>query len=442
MSGRTSPFRKSPLTRREWLAASAAVLGSACRHRKASGYPGYALVATSGENSVAVVDLNRFQLAKKIELNAAPSAVIATQSRSYALTPANGTVHLLDGDQLRKTGSIRLGDHIDSIRLTPDGRRLAGISGKSREMVVADVESGKQLHRFGLDYEPLDFDLQVHAESKAVYAAISGRTVGDGASGTAEFIDLTNRRRRRAELNGRLGDIRFRLDGALALLANYDQHSLMAIDTATGRVITEIALAMRPGTLFQFRPGATVRFGQRHGWHCDRVSIPHTGRGPNPMLRVMPRAQWFAPTLLRTCLLRAARVLKSASSTFDSRKVIAVVQAGQMPNHITITPDQQYALVLNEASGDMAVIRITTITANRRKSGSFAIFHGAGGRQADRHRYHFRLVLSGASRLRFNASRLALNNRVHSIAVEIRQECGQDADGRQKRANAINEIGA
>jgi YVTN family beta-propeller protein len=54
----------------------------------------------------------------------------------------------------------------------------------------------------------------------------------------------------------------------------------------------------------------------------------------------------------------------------NSRKVIAVVQAGQMPNHITITPDQQYALVLNEASGDMAVIRITTITANRRKSGA------------------------------------------------------------------------
>ena len=59
------------LSRREWLASGTALLASACTHRKASGYPGYALVATSGENSVAAVDLNRFQLVKKIDLNAA-----------------------------------------------------------------------------------------------------------------------------------------------------------------------------------------------------------------------------------------------------------------------------------------------------------------------------------------------------------------------------------
>ena len=60
------------------------------------------------------------------------------------------------------------------------------------------------------------------------------------------------------------------------------------------------------------------------------------------------------------------------------------MQAGQMPSHITITPDQQYALVLNEASGDMAVIRITTITANRRKTGaSLFSMVPVGGRPVD-----------------------------------------------------------
>jgi YVTN family beta-propeller protein len=303
-------------------------------------------------------------------LNAAPSAVIATQSRSYALTPANGTVHLLDGDQLRKTGSIRLGDHIDSIRLTPDGRRLVGISGKSREMVVADVESGKQLHRFELDYEPLDFDLQVHAESKAVYAAISGRTVGDGATGTAEFIDLTNRRRRRVELNGRLGDIRFRLDGALALVANYDEHSLVAIDTGTAGVICEIALAMRPENLcFGSQEGQLFVSGS--GMDGIAIVFPYRTLDVDQTLLAghAPGAMVCSDT--PSYLFVASRAGSEISIVdIDSRKVIAVVQAGQMPNHITITPDQQYALVLNEASGDMAVIRITTITANRRKSGA------------------------------------------------------------------------
>ena len=41
-----------------------------------------------------------------------------------------------------------------------------------------------------------------------------------------------------------------------------------------------------------------------------------------------------------------------------TRKVIAVVQAGQGTRQILITPDDQFALVLNEYSGDLAVIRI------------------------------------------------------------------------------------
>ena len=36
---------------------------------------------------------------------------------------------------------------------------------------------------------------------------------------------------------------------------------------------------------------------------------------------------------------------------------------GQEPRHILITPDKQYALVLNRKSGDMAVIRIYSLTS-------------------------------------------------------------------------------
>ena len=66
----------------------------------------------------------------------------------------------------------------------------------------------------------------------------------------------------------------------------------------------------------------------------------------------------------------------------DSRRVIAVMQAGQMPSHITITPDQQYALVLNEASGDMAVSvsRPSRPTAANRELRCFPWFRSAAGR--------------------------------------------------------------
>jgi DNA-binding beta-propeller fold protein YncE len=353
------------LSRREWLASGTALLASACTHRKASGYPGYALVATSGENSVAAVDLNRFQLVKKIDLNSAPSAVIATQRQSYALTPANGTVHLLDGEQLRKVGSIRLGDHVDTVRLTPDGGRLVGISAKSRQLIVADVGTGKLLYRLSLGYEPLDFDLQVHSESQAVYAAISG-----GASGTVEFIDVTTKNRRRAQLNGTLGDIRFRLDGALALVGNYDDRTLVAVDTATAGVICEIALAMRPEN-FCFNSDQGQLFISGSGMDGVAIVFPYRTLEVDQTLLAGHAPGAMACSEKPAYLFVASRAGSEISIVnIDSRKVIAVTQAGQMPGHISITPDQQYALVLNEASGDMAVIRITTITANRRKSGA------------------------------------------------------------------------
>jgi YVTN family beta-propeller protein len=45
-----------------------------------------------------------------------------------------------------------------------------------------------------------------------------------------------------------------------------------------------------------------------------------------------------------------------------TKNVVAVTPVGTEPSYITITPDDQYALVLNQASGDMAVIRIPNVT--------------------------------------------------------------------------------
>ncbi|MCX6634823.1 MAG: hypothetical protein NT090_07045, partial [Acidobacteria bacterium] len=52
----------------------------------------------------------------------------------------------------------------------------------------------------------------------------------------------------------------------------------------------------------------------------------------------------------------------------ETHKAIAAAPTGAEPGHITITPDNQYALVLNRRSGDMAVIRIAAVIAKRSKS--------------------------------------------------------------------------
>jgi hypothetical protein len=49
----------------------------------------------------------------------------------------------------------------------------------------------------------------------------------------------------------------------------------------------------------------------------------------------------------------------------ESGKLVALVTVGSRPGQIVLTPDREYALVLNENSGDMAVIRIFSLGGNQ-----------------------------------------------------------------------------
>ena len=45
-----------------------------------------------------------------------------------------------------------------------------------------------------------------------------------------------------------------------------------------------------------------------------------------------------------------------------SRRLVAVVQVGQGPCDIVLTPDNQYAMSVDEVSGDLAVIRLSAFS--------------------------------------------------------------------------------
>ncbi len=63
--------------------------------------------------------------------------------------------------------------------------------------------------------------------------------------------------------------------------------------------------------------------------------------------------------------------------SIDNRRVIAQIPVGQRPGQILLTPDDEYALVLNEQSGDVAVIRLLNIRdadLNSRRSRTAPLF--------------------------------------------------------------------
>ncbi len=91
--------------------------------------------------------------------------------------------------------------------------------------------------------------------------------------------------------------------------------------------------------------------------------------GRHLTLGALPYANVFRPSGLRC--FGARRMLEVTTPD-----VLAAVKVGQEPCFITFTPDNQYALVVNHRSGDLAVIRLATITqgGSQRRSRTAPLF--------------------------------------------------------------------
>lgn len=351
-------------TRRQWFVSGIFPLVSACRRRKSVGYSGYALIATSGEKSVAVLDLMRFRLEKSIPLPAEPTAIVSSPSsgRAYVLTPSTGSIHALDGD-LQVAGSIRLADSLSEIRLTPDGKRIVAIS-SAEELIDTHAHSLRVNRRYKLGAEPRHLDL-----GSGDYVAIS-----TGKHGLVELLQLTSGQRWSCRLPGPIGALRFRADGKLLLVANLGERSLVALSVPKLEIIAELPLAMTPNNLC-FGGGGGQLFVSGEG--MDGVAIVF----PYQMLEVEQTVLAGRDPGIMACSENPDYLFVGSASGTDvcvlniyNRRMIGIVEVTQKPTFITITPDSQYALILDEQSGNMAVIHITAIrttgTAGRYKSGA------------------------------------------------------------------------
>lgn len=344
------------MTRRSWLGLGTALLTSACRRTKWTGYWGYALIATSGENSLSVVDLSTFRLLRKIPLGAPPVQVLRSQGsgRSYALTPSTDSVHILDGN-LTVALSRRLGDGLLQIQAAPDGESLFALAAHSRELIEVEAATLRVVRRCKLSAIPNTFDIS-HMRHAAVSSA-AGQMV--------ELFDLRSGQRKRAELAGPVGAVRFRADSQLLLATQPNARAITAIDVNTMRFITELPLAMRPENLC-FNPDQGQLFVSGSGMDGVAVVFPYNtievdqtvlaGRDPGVMACSDQPAYLFVASASGSdvCILN-----------IDSRKLIGIVDIGGRASFIAITPDNQYALFLNPTSGDMAVIHISAINLGR-----------------------------------------------------------------------------
>lgn len=345
------------LSRRKWLAVTASAFSVGCGREKGTGYFGYGLVANAGDNSLTAIDLTSFRVVKTLGIKGSPSQVVNGGGKAYVLTPSLGTVQVVD-NSLNLTKTQKVSDHLSQIGLSKDGRELWALAGHANQLIACDLNTLDVMsrHKLSVRADSMDF-------SSTGYVAVAS------ASGAVELLEMRTGQRSRTQTPA-LGAIRFRADGKMLLCANLQNRSLLALDVPSLQVISELPLAMQPEHLC-FNHDQGQLFVSGSGMDGVAVVFPYqilevdqtllAGRAPGTMTCSEAPAYLFvgSSTGSNVCILN-----------IDTRKVVGFVGTGGKPTLITVTPDSQYALVLDQASGDMGVIHIPAIRANKWKSGA------------------------------------------------------------------------
>ena len=335
----------------------------ACRRKRGSGFPGYAFVANQEGQAIAAVDLTSFILARYIPLQASPTAVIADAARKsvYALTPETGAVHEIDPGRLAVRRYLRVARRAVSMRMSPDGADLWVLASDPRQLARVSLNSFRSAGQILLPGDPADFDLSPDGG----LAAVSG-----GAQGIVSLLDLrTGKAGKPVHAAEVAGSVRFRPDGKQLLVADTAGRVLAFLEAPSGRVVTNLALAIKP---------------EHFCYKADGGELFVTGEGLDAVVIVNPYYTEVTETMLAGRAPAAMAFSRSPEYLFvanpptgdvtildvETRRMVAVVSVGQEPNFVTMTPDDQYALILNRRSGNMAVIRLAAIVRNRTRLGA------------------------------------------------------------------------
>jgi hypothetical protein len=361
-------------TRRGFLAAGAA-LAAACGRKPAEGFRGIACVALAGDRAIAVVDLLAFALRYNISLSCRPSALLAhpTPERpaAFAAGTTEGGSALLERVDLaarKVVARVFVGQGAPVVRTDPRGFLWSAAGEPKLRAWHADgLRPGPQLN---LAARALDFDLSPVAPLACV--CLEG--------GFVQFADLASGKvSEPVRCGADASAARFRQDGRVVMVACRGESLLRVFDTPSRRIMTELPLALRPDQLC-----TSVEGGQ----------LFITGEGRDAVVTVYPYTTEIALTSLSgrkpghmACSENPRYLFVSNPSAgsltvydIDTQKVVAVIGVGVEPGVIVITPDQHYALVLNQGSSDIAVIRIAAIKAGRARRAPLFTMVPVGGR--------------------------------------------------------------
>jgi DNA-binding beta-propeller fold protein YncE len=342
------------------LIAAAAGAASACGPAKAVGYRGYCLVANRAGRDIGVVDLLRFRLRRQIPLDAEPSEIVAHPSapKAFVLTPDTGTVWEIDTERLTVSRRIRPGARALNMSLAPGGKALWVLSRDPAELVELPFDSFAPRHRVSLPWAPNGFTLG--AGNLAAVASYANRAIAVVSLGRAAIDRVIDAKDEPSILH-------FRQDGAQLIAGSHPDRALTIFDPASGKTVVRLPVAIAPRNFCPDNTGGQL-YVTGDGMDAVVVIYPYeTEVGQTILAGHAPDA--MAVTLGDSPLLLVANPendrITALDATNTGKSLVTVVDVGQEPHRIVMTPDNEYALALNRRSGDLSVIRRISLSNGR-----------------------------------------------------------------------------
>jgi len=291
-----------------------------------------------------------------VELLKRPEVTAAIKRPSvYALTPGTGSVHEIQIDTLRFARKLAVASQAITMALAVDEGTLYVLAREPRALIAVDIETFKTAWKLALPDQPVGLALSP-----------DGNTAAVSSDQAVYLVDLETRRLSAPLGQGEYGPVRFLTDGKTLVAGNRGERLLSAYSVAARRLITHLPISLRPDQFCFSRDGGQL-FVTGKGMDTvvvvwDLFSTPNVG--DTVLAGHAPGAMDVSDDLLFVASPTSGDVSILSTTT---RKVIAVVPVGSDPGFIRVMANDQYALILNRKSGDMAILSVPAITKNKNR---------------------------------------------------------------------------
>jgi YVTN family beta-propeller protein len=266
----------------------------------------------------------------------------------------------IGADDLKGAWRVRLPGSPVAARLTPDAAACWVLSASERLLARVDLTSRRVNRTISLSAEPAGFDVAPAGSPGEIELAVA---LGSGAG---LLLSGAPKLGRTIDLGMPTGLLCFRKDGRVILVTGREDRQVALVDPATGRSIVRLDLGITPRNYCVKPDGGEIHF---------------TGQGADAVVTVYPYLTEVRGTMLAgrgpgflavspSNLLLVANPEANNVTIINARnqRVLAIAATGRGPCHIAITPDGEYALVLNQVSGDVSVLRLAALTSRRPSS--------------------------------------------------------------------------